>query len=61
MRKKWNEMLSFILDYPNSLNDWETGFIDSVSIQLSKEKDLSFKQSKVLRKIYHTHVMFFHF
>lgn len=34
------------------LSEWENDFIDSVDIQISDGKELSFKQSSILRKIY---------
>lgn len=34
------------------LNNWEVEFVDSIEMDLSSGKQLSFKQSSILRKIY---------
>ena len=34
------------------LNKWEVEFVDSIELQLSQDRELSFKQSSILRKIY---------
>lgn len=55
-RKKWKAKVETILKSVEAgnleLNEWETGYIDSIDEQLSKGKDLSFKQSQCLNKIF---------
>lgn len=56
MRTKWRKRLSTIAEAREigvlSLSDWETEFIDSIEIQISNDRDLSFKQSSILGRIY---------
>jgi hypothetical protein len=55
-RMKWDRYLKTIHDSVESgeldLNPWEEEFIDSISIIRSNRKDLSFKQSSCLTRIY---------
>ena len=55
-RKKWKDRLDTIIKSLDNccveLNEWEIEFIDSIDELLSDNKDLSFKQSKCLNKIY---------
>lgn len=55
-REKWKHKLETIEEAYNlgcvELSEWEQSFIDSISIQLSDGRELSFKQSSVLGKIY---------
>ena len=55
-RKKWKDRLDTIIKSLDNccveLNEWEIEFIDSIDKLLSDNKDLSFKQSKCLNKIY---------
>lgn len=55
-RMKWDRYLRTIHDSVVSgelnLNPWEEEFIDSISTVLSNNKDLSFKQSSCLTRIY---------
>lgn len=51
-KKQWQDQIDFILEYgERHLTEWETDFADSISKQLSDGKELSFKQSSVLRRI----------
>ena len=51
-KKEWNEEIKFLLDFGEGhLSEWEESFVDSISKQLAQDKELSFKQSSVLRKI----------
>lgn len=56
LKNKWKIKIKTILEAQDTgiikLNDWELGFIDSVDITLSENKELSFKQSSCLSKIY---------
>lgn len=55
-RMKWDRYLKTIHAAVESgeldLNIWEEEFIDSISTVLSNDKDLSFKQSSCLTRIY---------
>ena len=52
-RRKWDRQLAFINENgPSELNDWEVGFIQSLSEQREKEDDLSLKQSFKLKQIF---------
>lgn len=55
-RKKWREKIETILEAHNvgcvELNEWECNFIDSVYSQINTFRDLSFKQSSALNRIY---------
>lgn len=55
-RKKWRDKTETIIEANNygaiNLSDWESGFIDSVWEQINTMRDLSFKQSCALSKIY---------
>jgi hypothetical protein len=55
-REKWKDKLDTIIKSLDNccveLNEWEIEFIDSIDKLLSDNKDLSFKQSKCLNKIY---------
>jgi len=55
--KTAREKIDFIQDCDerhrcNNLTDWERDFIDSIDIQTSNGKDTSWKQNKMLNKIY---------
>jgi len=56
LRNKWNKKVNAIKEAIENksidLNDWEISFIDSIDIQLNNKKDISFKQSSILSKIY---------
>jgi len=56
LRNKWNKKVNAIKEAIENksidLNDWEISFIDSIDIQLNSKKDISFKQSSILSKIY---------
>lgn len=49
-RQTWDRLIAELEEH-GWLNDWENEFIDSLSMQRSQGRDLSFKQSKVLRRI----------
>ncbi|MDD5650971.1 MAG: hypothetical protein PHF86_11230 [Candidatus Nanoarchaeia archaeon] len=54
---KWEAKLNTIIEAQNKeliiLNDWEKEFIDSIYYSIYKDKkELSFKQSSCLNKIY---------
>ncbi len=52
-RRKWDRQLAFINENgPGELNDWEVGFIQSLSEQREKADDLSLKQSFKLKQIF---------
>ena len=55
-KKEWiNQTQTIVESYDvqcNRLTNWEVEFIDSIEIQLSQGKELSFKQSSALRKIF---------
>lgn len=55
-KRAWRKQLSIIMEANEvgciDLNNWESEFLDSIEIQLSNGRDLSFKQSSSLRKIY---------
>lgn len=55
-KRAWRKQLSVIMEANEvcciELNNWESEFLDSIEIQLSNGRDLSFKQSSSLRKIY---------
>jgi hypothetical protein len=55
-REKWKDKLDTIIKSHENccveLNEWEIEFVDSIDKLLSDNKDLSFKQSKCLNKIY---------
>jgi len=52
-REKWKSELAYIQTYGlDYLNEWETEFLDSVIELLEFDEDLSFAQSKVLRRIF---------
>ena len=56
LRNKWNKKVNAIKQAIENksidLNDWEISFIYSIDIQLNSKKDISFKQSSILSKIY---------
>lgn len=51
-KKKWDDKISYCIEYQDNLSDWEMIFIDSVSAWRDDGKDLTHKQSKVLNKIF---------
>ena len=55
-RKKWREKVETIIEANNygciELSEWEFGFIDSIYVSILSDKDLTFKQSSALSKIY---------
>jgi hypothetical protein len=57
-RKKWKQKIETIIGANESgygvleLTEWEASFIDSIEQQICSGKDLSFKQSSILNKIY---------
>lgn len=55
-KRNWRIQVETIQEAYNlcliELNNWEIEFLDSIEIQLHNKKDLSFKQSSILRKIY---------
>ncbi|HUT43392.1 MAG TPA: hypothetical protein VMW95_03565 [Desulfobacterales bacterium] len=55
-RKIWNEKYRDIEEAVSigkiELNEWEDAFIDSISIDLACEKDISMRQSICLNKIW---------
>ena len=52
-RTKWDERIEFLLDNGERLTEWEAEFVDSLSIRRSGGRDLTFKQSKILNRIFH--------
>jgi hypothetical protein len=52
MRDLWRRQVSFVLDHPSHLNDWESDFIDSMTVLVEHDDSLSIKQSFKLSKIY---------
>ena len=52
-REKWKERIGFCTEHSRCLNEWELSFMDSVDEWLSSGKDLTFKQSKVVNRIFH--------
>jgi hypothetical protein len=51
-QKEWNEKISLIENHMPFLNSWECDFIDNISDLLFAGGELSFRQSKTLRKIH---------
>ena len=56
-RQKWDRMIQAIWDSASydetfELSQWETEFLDGVSLRRSADRDLTFKQAQVLRNIY---------
>ena len=51
-RQKWKDKVKECIENVHKLNDWENEFIDSIEIRLSKQEDLTHKQSKVLNRIF---------
>ncbi len=52
-RRKWDRQIDFITENGDGLlNDWEAGFIDSLSIRRAAEDDLTLKQSFKLKEIF---------
>lgn len=52
LKNKWKSKLNHIKNHQDKLTDWELGFIDSIDNILSKNEEISFKQSSVLSRIY---------
>jgi len=50
--KRWNEKIEYIQQFPSSLSEWEEEFVDSIGKKLSEGVELSWKQSKVLSRIF---------
>lgn len=48
----WQEKTDFLLEHPETLNEWELEFVDSITKQLSILKELSFHQSCKLREVF---------
>jgi hypothetical protein len=54
LRRKWREECDYLLENGDTyMSDWERDFVDSISVQLGREKDLTFKQSSTLGRIFH--------
>ena len=55
-KEKWRKKLTAIAvarcSGSLSLSEWESEFIDSINTAINTDKELSFKQSSVLSKIY---------
>jgi hypothetical protein len=51
-RDRWKERCDFLVENMEMLNEWEQEFIDSISIKIEHDKDLSLKQSTKLAEIY---------
>ena len=55
-KEKWRKQLTTIAVARCSgnltLSEWESGFIDSINTSINMDKELSFKQSSALSKIY---------
>ena len=50
---KHKKQIEFIIEYGiNYLTEWENEFVDSLQIRLSKGNDTTFKQQKILNRIY---------
>jgi len=52
-RAKWDRQIHFLCEHSGYLNDWETGFVDSIELRRSEGKDLSIQQSFKLNEIFH--------
>lgn len=53
-RQKWRKAVDYLMEYGGGyMDEWEAGFLDSISIRLSTGLDLTFKQSSKLCKIWH--------
>ena len=56
LSQEWDDMIDEILGADEigqiALTSWEAEFVDSVSMQRSKGRDLSAKQTSVLRRIH---------
>jgi hypothetical protein len=51
-KNKWRDKINFCVDNQDKLSEWEMDFIDSIDDWLSKGKDLTHKQTKVLNRIF---------
>ena len=49
--ENWQRKIDVIEESGIELSQWEAGFIDSLSVRLSDEQLLTFRQSKKLREI----------
>jgi len=49
-RATWDRMIADLQEFVD-LTEWENEFVDSLSIQRSESRDLSFRQSKTLREL----------
>lgn len=50
-KARWQEIVDGAADQDHRLTDWEREFADSISIQLSRGKELSVRQTKVLYRM----------
>lgn len=53
LRAKWKHRAEYCADHVSKSNEWQVGFIDSISAQLQEGRDLSLRQSFKLSEIYH--------
>jgi hypothetical protein len=52
--EKWHRAVACLLENGDPyLNEWEAEFLDSISIRLANNLDLTFKQSSILYKLWH--------
>ena len=52
-KQRWQEIIERSVENSHRITDWETEFIDSISIQISKKNELTHRQTKVIYSIAH--------
>ena len=52
MRKVWRFQVNYLLENAATLSSWEIEFVDSLEKWLSVGRDLTWKQSKILRRLF---------
>lgn len=52
-RLRWKERIAFLLDNPETLTDWEAGFVQDIEKRLADERDLTLAQSAKLNQVFH--------
>ena len=51
-RDSWHDMVGFLSSHQENLEPWDLSFLGGMAALVDRRIDLSFKQSKSLRRIY---------
>jgi hypothetical protein len=52
-RDRWRRRVDFLVEHQERLGEWESQFVDSMSIKVENDQTLTLRESRKLAEVYH--------